>query len=70
MTANIGYLNIHWTHMIANIESLNIHQTHMTANIGCLNVHQTHMTAINSTTNNVEFFVVSDLKIVFYYNNY
>ena len=38
-------------------------------NIGCLNIHGTHLTAKNSTNNNVVFFVVSDLKIV-YYNNY
>ena len=32
-------------------------------------MHGTHMTANNSTSINVVFFLVSDLKIV-YYNNY
>ena len=36
---------------------------------GCLNIHGTHLTANNPTTNNIVFFLVSDLKIV-YYNNY
>ena len=35
----------------------------------CLNIHGTYVTANNSTNNNVVFFFVSDLKIV-YYNNY
>ena len=34
--------------------------------IGCLNIHGTHVTTPNSTTNNVVFFFVSDLKIVNY----
>ena len=34
--------------------------------IGCLNIHRTPVTANNSTNNNVEFFLVSDLKIVYY----
>ena len=38
-------------------------------NIRCLIVHGIYVTAINSTTNNVVFFFVSYLKIV-YYNNY
>ena len=37
--------------------------------IGCLNTHGSHMTTTNSTNDNVVFFFVSDLKIV-YYNNY
>ena len=37
--------------------------------IGCLNIHGTHVTANNSINDNVVFFFVSDLKIV-YYNNY
>ena len=37
--------------------------------IGCLNIHGAHVTANNSTNNNVVFFFVSDLKIV-YSNNY
>ena len=37
--------------------------------IGYLNIHGTHVTAHNSTNNNIVFFFVSDLKIV-YYNNY
>ena len=37
--------------------------------LGCLNIHETHVTANNSTNNNVVFFFVLDLKIVFY-NNY
>ena len=37
--------------------------------IGCLNIHETHVTANNSTNNNIVFFFVSDLKIV-YYKNY
>ena len=36
--------------------------------IGCLNIYGIHVTA-NRLTNNVVFFFVSDLKIV-YYNNY
>ena len=42
---------------------------HVTANIGYLNIHGTHVTANNSTNNNVVFFFLSDLKIV-YNNNY
>ena len=38
-------------------------------NIGCLNIHGIRVTANNSTTNNVVFFFVSDLKKVSY-NNY
>ena len=38
-------------------------------NKGCLKIHGTHVTANNSTNNNVVFFFVLDLKIV-YYNNY
>ena len=37
--------------------------------IGCLTLHGTHMTAINSTNNNVVFFFVSNLKMI-YNNNY
>ena len=37
--------------------------------IGCLNIHGTHVIANNSTNNDVVFFFVSDLEIV-YYNNY
>ena len=37
--------------------------------IECLNIHGIHVTINNSIKNNVEFFFVSDLKIV-YYNNY
>ena len=37
-------------------------------NIGCLTVHETWVTAKNSTNNNVVFFFVSDLKIVYYKN--
>ena len=36
--------------------------------IRCLNLHGTHVTANNFTNDNVVFFFVSDLKIV-YYNN-
>ena len=36
--------------------------------IGCLNIHGTHVTA-NKSTNDNEFFVVSNFKIV-YYNSY
>ena len=35
----------------------------------CLDIHGTHVTVDNSTNNNVMFFFVLDLKIV-YYNNY
>ena len=35
----------------------------------CLNIYGTHVTAHNSTTNDIVFFIVSDLKII-YYNNY
>ena len=38
----------------------------ISTNKGCLNIHGTHGTANNSTTNNIEFFFVSDLKIVYY----
>ena len=38
----------------------------MSANIECLNIHGTHVTA---NDNNVVFFFILDLKIV-YYNNY
>ena len=38
-------------------------------NIGCLKIHGTHVTAKKSTNNNVVFFFLSDLKIV-YYNSY
>ena len=38
-------------------------------NIGYLRIHGTHVTANDSTNNNVVFFFVLDLKIV-YYNNY
>ena len=34
----------------------------------CLNIYETHVTVNNSSYNNVEFFLVSDFKIV-YYNN-
>ena len=37
--------------------------------IGFINIHGTHVTSNNSTNNNVVFFLVSDLKIL-YYNNY
>ena len=36
--------------------------------IRCLNIHRTHVTA-NNSANNVVFFFISDLKIV-YNNNY
>ena len=39
------------------------------SSIGWLNICGTHVTANNSTNNNVVFFIVSYLKIV-YYNNY
>ena len=67
MTANVGCLNIHGTHVTANVGCLNIHGVHVTANVGCLNIHGVHVTANNFT--NIVFFSVSDLKIV-YYNNY
>ena len=35
----------------------------------CLNTHRTHETVYNSSNDNVEFFFVSDSKII-YYNNY
>ena len=38
-------------------------------NIGCLNIHGTHVNANNLTNNNVFFFFVSDLNIVYYSNN-
>ena len=46
------------------IKCLNVH-----GYIGCLNIQGIHVTANNSTTNNVVFFIISDLKIV-YNNNY
>ena len=49
---------------IFNIRCLNIN-----GYIGRLNIHGTHVTATNSTNNNVVFFFVSDLKIVYYNNN-
>ena len=36
---------------------------------GCLNIHGAHVTANHSTTNDIVFFFVSDLKIL-YHNNY
>ena len=36
------------------------------AYIGCLGIHRTRVTAYKSTTNNVVFFFVSDLKIEYY----
>ena len=66
---NIGCVNIHGTHVTANIGCLNTRGTYVTANIGCLNTRGTYVTANNSTNDNVLFFFVSDLKIV-YYNNY
>ena len=53
----MGCLNIH-----GYIGCLNIH-----GYIGCLNIHGIHVTAHNSTTNNVVFFFVSDLKIAYNY---
>ena len=44
-------------------------KTYKMNNIGCLSIHGTHVTPNNSTNNNVVFFLVSDLKII-YYNNY
>ena len=40
-----------------------------TVYIGCFNIHGTHVTSNNSPNNNVLYFFVLDLKIV-YYNNY
>ena len=42
---------------------------HMFLITECLNIYRTHVAANNFTNNNVVFFFVSDLKIV-YYNNY
>ena len=52
---NTGCLNIH-----GYMGCLNIH-----GYIGCLNIHGTHVTVNNYTNNNVVFFFVSDLKIVY-----
>ena len=41
----------------------------MVSNVRRLKIYGTHVTADNSTNNNVVFFFVSDLKIV-YNNNY
>ena len=68
-TANIGCLNIHEGHVTVNIRRLNIHGRHLIANIGRLSIHGGHVTANNSTNNNVMFFFVSYLKIV-YSNKY
>ena len=38
-------------------------------NIGCVNIHGAHLTANTSINNNIVFFFVSELKIV-YYNNH
>ena len=46
-----------------------ITNTPQTSYIGYLIIHRTHVTANNSINNNVVFFLVSDLKIV-YYNDY
>ena len=45
------------------------HQQKIFYHLGCLNKHETHVTANNSTNNSIVFFLVSDLKIV-YFNNY
>ena len=45
-------------------ESLTLKIYIMSCN-GCLNIHRTHVTANNSTSNNVVFFFVTDLKIVY-----
>ena len=37
-------------------------------NIGYVNIHRTDVIANNSTYNNVVFFLVSDLKIVLYFD--
>ena len=67
VTANIGCLNIHGNHVTANIGCLTIHGNRMAANIGCLNLNGTYVITNNSTYNNIVFFFVSDLNIV--YNN-
>ena len=59
-TSNIGCLNVYGTSVTAN---------NSTTKIGCLNIQGTQVTANNSSNNNVVFFFVSNLKIV-YYNNY
>ena len=51
------------------VENTHTHAHAHTHNFGCLNIHGTNVTTNNSTNNNVEFFFVSDFKIV-YYNNY
>ena len=37
--------------------------------IGSVNIHKGYVTANNSTNNNIVFFLVSDLKTVYYNNN-
>ena len=45
-------------------ENGNFYVTHTCIHIyrGCLNIHATHVTTNDSTTNNVVFFLVSNLK--------
>ena len=49
--------------------SLSLPNTYTDLCIGYINIHGTHVTANNSTTYNVLFLYISDLKIVCY-NNY
>ena len=75
--------SIHWQSQCAGFQILNsYHQLgtdclNMHGYIGCLNIHgyirrfnihRTHVTVNDSSNNNVEFFLVSDLKIVCYKN--
>ena len=61
MVANFTFTYIGCLYINGFLGCLNIH-----GYIGCLNIHGTHMTANNSTDNNVVFFFVSDLEIVYY----
>ena len=50
-------------------KQLKLDVTILNTNTICPNIHGTHVTTNNSTNNNVEFFFVSDFKIV-YNKNY
>ena len=60
-----GCLDIKGTHITAQFFLL---LQYIYKYLGCLNIHGTHVITNNSTNNNVVFFFVSDLKIV-YTNN-
>ena len=44
-------------------------ETYLMILVGCINIRGTHVATNNSKTNNILFFLISELKIV-YYNKY